>query len=129
MSQAPSIRQERRRYRRSIVGIPIQALRRTVSEDDPCRIVGLHVADVSRGGIGAVSQDVLESREPLLLMFPPVGAGRGLDASGQVLRCVRCQDHYAVGVAFDRPWPDGDEAGGQAVWTPGYGREAAAGSG
>jgi hypothetical protein len=125
VSQAPSFRQERRKYRRSIVGMPIQALRRTISEDNPGRIVGLHVADVSRGGVGAVSQEMLESREPLLLLFPPVGPGRGLDTPGQVVRCDRCADHYAVGIAFDRPWPDRDEIGAQAMWNAGRGGETA----
>ena len=115
MSQAPSIRQERRKYRRSIVGMPVQALRRTVSENDPRRLIGLHVADVSRGGVGAVSQEMLESREPLLLMFPPVGPWRGLDSAGQVVRCVRREDHYAVGIVFDRPWHEGNDIGEQAV--------------
>jgi hypothetical protein len=68
--------------------------------------VGLHVLDVSRGGVGAVSQDPLEQTEPLLLFFPPMGAGRGSDVSGRVVRCNRNSDRFAVGIVFDNPWPN-----------------------
>jgi hypothetical protein len=109
VNEAPLSKQERRKFRRSVVRMPVQAVRRSVSETDPRRLVGLHVLDVSRGGVGAVCQDSLERTEPLLLFFPPMGAGRGSDVSGRVVHCTRSSDRFAVGIVFDNPWPNPEE--------------------
>ena len=102
--------QERRQHRRSVVGMPIQAVRRSTPPEDPHRLISLHVMNVSRGGVGAVSPELLGESEPVTLFFPPLGPGRGRDTPGQVVRCVDCGDHYAVGIAFESPWPDREEA-------------------
>lgn len=110
MSQSASNPNERRRYRRSVVGIPIHAVRRETTESDPNRLIGLHVLNVSRGGVGAISQDPLQHREPLVLLFPPLGPGRGRDTHAYVIRCDRTGDCYAIGIAFTEPWPEREEA-------------------
>jgi hypothetical protein len=102
--------EERRRHRRSVVGIPIHAVRRQTPENDPRRLIGLHILNVSQGGVGAVSQESLNHHEPLTLLFPPLGPGRGRDTAAQVIRCDRAGDCYAVGIAFEEPWPERDEA-------------------
>jgi hypothetical protein len=102
--------------------MPVQAIRRSVSESDPNRMVGLHVLDVSRGGVGAVCQDPLDQTETLLIFFPPMGAGRGTDVTGRVVHCVRQSDRFSVGIAFDHPWPEHDEPRSQATeWKPNSG--------
>jgi hypothetical protein len=93
--------------------MPIHAVRPAAAEGDPHRLVGLHVQDVSRGGVGAVSQEDLGHKEPLLLFFPPLGPGKGRDMAGRVVRCHRSGDRYTVGIAFEEPWPDREEA-----WAP-----------
>lgn len=110
VSQSASNPSERRRYRRSVIGIPIHAVRRETPENDPRRLVGLHILNVSRGGVGAISQEALQRREPLVLLFPPLGPGRGQDTLAQVIRCDRAGDCYAVGIAFTEPWPEREEA-------------------
>lgn len=92
------------------MGIPVHAVRREAPQSDPHRLVGLHILNVSQGGVGAVSQDALDHREPLLLLFPPLGPGRGRDTAAKVLRCQRTGDGYAVGIAFEEPWPEREEA-------------------
>ncbi|MBL7140050.1 MAG: PilZ domain-containing protein [Planctomycetes bacterium] len=94
-------RPERRRYPRSVVGIPVQAVLRNLPPEDPDRVVGLHVRDLSPAGAGAVAQRALLQRQPLVLFFPPLGAGRGDDTPGQVVRCEECGDHWSVGIAFE----------------------------
>jgi hypothetical protein len=86
--------------------MPVQAIRPVNPPEDPTRVIGLHVLNVSRGGIGAISQANLASEEPVVLFFPPLGPGRGRDTPGQVVRCEQCDDHYAVGIAFNEPWPE-----------------------
>jgi hypothetical protein len=110
VSQAASNPNERRRYRRSVIGIPIHAVRRDTPENDPSRLIGLHILNVSRGGVGAITQDPLRHREPLVLLFPPLGPGRGRDTDAQVLRCDRAGNCYAVGIAFTEPWSEREEA-------------------
>ena len=110
MSQTPSNLKERRRFRRTVVGIPIHAVRHETPQNDPRRLLGLHILNVSLGGVGAVSQESLENREPLTLMFPPLGPGRGQDTVAKVIRCDRAGDGFAVGIAFEEPWPDQEDA-------------------
>ncbi|MCX5685144.1 MAG: PilZ domain-containing protein [Planctomycetota bacterium] len=110
MSQAPSNPTERRRFRRSVVGIPIHAVRQEAPQNDPHRLIGLHILNVSLGGVGAVSQESLEHRESLTLLFPPLGPGRGQDTVAKVIRCDRAGDGFAVGIAFEEPWPEREEA-------------------
>ena len=110
VSQGPSNQAERRRFRRSVVGMPVHAVRRETPQNDPRRLIGLHILNVSRGGVGAISQDALNRREPLTLLFPPLGPGRGRDTVAQVIRCDRAGDCYAVGIAFEEPWPEREDA-------------------
>jgi len=90
------------------VGIPVQAVLRNLAPDDPGRVVGLHVRDLSPAGAGAVAQRALPRRQPLVLFFPPLGAGRGDDTVGQVVRCEECGDHWSVGIAFEEVLSDPD---------------------
>jgi len=89
--------------------MPLQAVRHSTPQDDPRRIIGLHVMNVSRGGVGAISQEFLPVSEPLTLFFPPLGPGRGRDAPAQVVHCQDRGDHFALGIAFEAPWPEREE--------------------
>ncbi len=109
MSERPPTPRERRKYQRCVVGIPVQAVRPDAPQDDPRRLIGLHVLDLSRGGAGAASQEALSPDQPLILLFPPLGSGRGRDTPGQVVRCDGRGSHYAVGIAFEEPWPEYEE--------------------
>jgi hypothetical protein len=100
---------ERRQFRRSIVGMPVQAVRRQTPQDDPRRLIGLHVMNVSRGGVGAITQQPMDVQEPVLLFFPPLGPGRGRDMTGEVVRCDACEGHFALGIRFEEPWPEHEE--------------------
>jgi len=109
VSNAPVTPQDRRRFRRSIVGMPLQAVRHNAPQDDPRRVVGLRVLNVSRGGVGAVAQDLLRPAETVTLFFPPLGPGRGRDAAGMVVHCKECGDHFAIGIAFEEPWSERED--------------------
>jgi len=100
---------DRRKFRRSVVGIPVQAVLRDALPDDSDRVVGLHVLNVSRGGASVASQEALVPAQPLTLFFPPVGPGKGRDARGQVVRCDDLGTCYSVGIVFEEPWAEPDE--------------------
>lgn len=110
MSGAPSFQTERRRFRRSELGMPVTAVRPHANENDPRRIVGLHVLNLSRGGLRAVTCEALDKQEEVVLFLPPLGTQMGRDATGQVVRCIARSDHYELGIAFRDPLPDGDDA-------------------
>ncbi len=97
---------ERRRHPRAVVGIPVEAVRRGLPQDDPNRVVGLHVTDVSRGGAGAVVHRPLPRAERLTLFFPPIGPAEADDTPGRVVRCENREDHWKVGIVFESSGPD-----------------------
>ena len=68
------------------------------------RISSLRLRDMSHTGIGASCSDRLQRDAKLTLLFPPHGAERGFDVTGQVVRCERAEDGYEVGIrVLDRP--------------------------
>ena len=106
MSEPSSTQGERRHFRRAVVGMPVTAVRRSTSPGDPRRVLGLHVFDLSRNGVGAFCPEPLEAEEPLVLFFPPVGSGGGRDTQASVVRCGSRLEQYTVGIRFDEPWPE-----------------------
>ncbi len=92
---------ERRRHPRSVVGMPVEAVRPHLPQGHPDRVMGLRITDVSRGGAGAMAHRPLPPAEPLTLFLPPLGSDRGRDARGRVVRCEDCQDHWTIGIAFE----------------------------
>ena len=109
VGETGSKRSDRRKFKRAVIGIPVQAVLRDALPEDSRRVVGLHVLDVSRGGARVASQQALTPAQPLTLFFPPVGPGKGRDTRGQVVRCDDLGDRYGVGIVFEEPWPDPDE--------------------
>jgi len=103
MTRKRTNRSERRRYPRSVVGIPVQAILPDVPPADPNRVVGLHVHNLSPAGAGAVAQRALPERQPLILFFPPLGPGRGDDTPAVVVRCEGSGNRWSVGIAFEQP--------------------------
>ncbi|MFO8015415.1 MAG: PilZ domain-containing protein [Phycisphaerae bacterium] len=106
MADDSSTRPERRRHPRSVVGIPVEAVRRDLPPRDPNRVVGLHVTDLSPSGAGAVVYRPLPTEEPVTLFFPPMGSAEARDTRGRVVRCEGRRDHWQVGIAFEDPLPD-----------------------
>ena len=104
---------DRRRHRRAVLGMPIQAVRRYVPPEDPSHVVSLHILNVCSGGVGAICHQELAPSQPLVLFFPPLGPGKGRDTVAQVVRCECCGSHYALGIAFDAPWPEPEEVAAQ----------------
>lgn len=90
--------------------MPVEAVRRDKPEQDPRRIVGLHVLNVSRGGMGVTSQEALPPDERVVVFLPPLGPAGGQDAVGQVVRCDDVGDYYSVGIVFEEPLPEPQEA-------------------
>jgi len=88
--------------------MPVTAVRPQAHNGDPRRIVGLHVLNLSRGGLRAVACDLLDKHEELILFLPPMGTQGGHDATGRVVRCVPRSNHYELGIAFHDPLPEGE---------------------
>ncbi len=108
MGSDPAGPPDRRQYDRAVLELPASAVRRSVPLDHPERVVKLHIVDVSRGGIGALAPRPLDEEEPVVVFFPPMGARKGLDTHGVVVRCDEGGDRYRVGIVFENPWPEQD---------------------
>jgi len=112
MGRRPSNPPQRRQFPRAVLEVPVTAVRQGTAVGDYRHVVSLHVLNVSRGGLGAVASEPLEEREPLVIFFPPIGARKGRDTAGRVVRCVEQEaDKFAVGIAFDKPWPEREFVG------------------
>jgi hypothetical protein len=98
---------ERRQHPRSVLGMPVEAIRRHLPECHPERVVGLHVTNLSRGGVRAESHRPLPPAEPITLFLPPLGPDHGQDTRGRVVRCDAAGDRWAIGIAFEEPLPEG----------------------
>lgn len=106
MADRTHSRPERRRHRRAVVGIPVEAVRRGLPPHDPNRVVGLHVTDLSRSGAGAVLHRPLPPAEHITLFFPPMGSAEAEDRRARVVRCEDQADHWEVGIVFEEPLPE-----------------------
>ncbi|HUX00144.1 MAG: PilZ domain-containing protein [Phycisphaerae bacterium] len=115
MSRLPTHQTERREFSRATVEVPVTAVRRNRPVEDRRHVISLHVLNVSRGGLGAMATDPLETKEPVVVFFPPMGPRKGRDTRGQVVRCEERGDRYAVGIAFDEPWPTREAPAEQGV--------------
>ncbi len=63
--------------------------------------ISLVLRDLSLGGLSAISDHPVSAGEHLTVIFPPLGAQRGWDAFGRVLRCDPSGLGYRVAVEFD----------------------------
>ena len=111
MSGETSFETERRQFPRAMLELPASIVRRSASADHPKRVVGLRILDVSRGGVGAIAQEALREEEPVTVLFPPIGARKGIDTPGQVVQCCEHEDRFRVGIRFHDPWPEHEARG------------------
>ena len=91
---------ERRKWPRSILQMPVEAVRTRLPQAETARVINLHLRNVSRGGIGGMSPVRLEPAENITVFFPPIGSSPGRDVSARVVRCDQAHDLYHIGLAF-----------------------------
>jgi len=91
---------ERRLYPRTQVQMRIQVLRLDPNEGD--LVDQIQMVDISRGGIGAISNKPFYPGQRLVMKLPAPGMDvRSL--CGVVRRCDRRGEQFMVGVEFDHP--------------------------
>ena len=100
-TQAPT---ERRRSARQRVGGRVTALTGGLGPNPTSkRISSLQLQDMSDGGIGALTEQPLETGERIALLFPPHGPHHGFDLYGTVVRRRQLGDRHEVGIELDHP--------------------------
>ena len=62
------------------------------------RLVLLDLKDISRGGIGAHMSEPLELGSPIQVLIPSRGFDKPIDLRGKVVRCLRCENGYDIGI-------------------------------
>src|SRR5688572_10991347 len=93
---------ERRMFPRKAVHYHVESRRRDHSiaaQQHPQ--LRLTLRDLSIGGLAAVSDIPLEPGEKRSVYFPPMGASRGWDAHGRVIRCNWAGNGYRIAMEFD----------------------------
>lgn len=101
---------ERRHYPRTQVQMALQVLRLDPSGIE--LIDQVRMTDISRGGIGAVSEKAYYPGQRLILKLPGAGMGvRTLCAT--VRRSLKVEGTYHLGIEFEHPMASlcADEAG------------------
>jgi len=98
---------ERRKWQRSILQVPVEAVRTRYRQDEASRVINLHLRDVSRGGVGGLSPVRLDPAEAITVFFPPLGSSPGRDLATRVVRCEQSHDLYHIGLAFHESLDEG----------------------
>jgi hypothetical protein len=88
----------RKEYHTTVQG---RRLDHTISAHQSPRL-NLALRDLSLGGLSAIIDHPVIAGEHLSVFFPPLGALRGWDAFGKVLRCDPSSMGYRIAVEFDR---------------------------
>ena len=91
---------ERRRYVRTPLQIMLRALR---MDPDGDSMETFTMTDISRGGIGAVSERTYYPGQRVVLNMPLPDAPQRQRVYATIIRCRREQDGYHLGMSFDRP--------------------------
>ena len=91
---------ERRRHVRTPLQITLRALR---MDPDGDSVETFTMTDISRGGIGAVSERTYYPGQRVVLNMPMPDAPQRQRVYATIIRCRQERDGYHVGMSFDRP--------------------------
>ncbi len=70
------------------------------------RLCPLSLQNLSRHGIGAMSEHSLEVGSRISVILPPHGPDEGFDLKGSVVRCVERSDGHEIGIELNlKPQP------------------------
>jgi len=65
------------------------------------KICSLQMVDMSDTGMGAVSSEAVETGADITVLFPAHGPDGGYEGRGEVVRCLKRDYGYEVGIRFD----------------------------
>ena len=99
MYTASSLPMERRRYPRTHLQMVLHGIRLDPDGDDVVNM--LQMTDISRGGMGAVSDRAFYPGQRLVMCLPLTTGGARRNVYAMVVRCRQDKEGYRVGLAFD----------------------------
>jgi len=91
---------ERRRHVRTPLQITLRALR---MDPDGDSMETFTMTDISRGGIGAVSERTYYPGQRVVLNMPMPDAPQRQRVYATIIRCRHKRDGYHLGMSFDKP--------------------------
>jgi len=89
---------ERRRHPRAQLSMVLHGIRMDPEGDIKDT---LHMVDISRSGLGAISDRPLYPGQRILLCLPMHPEGRRRQVYASVVRCQKLSEGYRVGIQFD----------------------------
>ena len=99
MSTVHYLPKERRRHTRTTLNLRLHGVRLDPEGGDNHDT--LQMVDISRGGMGAVSDSWLYPGQRLVLCLPLRDDGGRRNVFATVLRCQKSQEGYRLGLQFD----------------------------
>ena len=66
------------------------------------KICSLQLVNISDTGLGAITQEPVDSTTSITVIFPPHGPERGFDRYGRVVRCEERDGRHDIGIQFVR---------------------------
>jgi len=92
----------RRSTRHTVTGRVTSVLAATDRQAPNHQITSLQLKDMSDDGVGAITDEPLETGTRLALFFPPHGNAPGFDLYGTVVRCQSRGAMREVGIELDQ---------------------------
>jgi len=99
MGKPHDIEMERRRHPRTTLQMTVQGIRLEPEGGDV--VETLHMIDISRCGMGAVSDRPFYPGQRMVLCLPPSPLGGRRNIYATAIRCRQCHEGYLVGLEFD----------------------------
>jgi len=90
---------ERRRHPRTQLHMTLRGIR--LDPDGGDVLDSLDMTDISRGGMGAVSQRTHYPGQRIVLSLPSISGGGRRNVYATVVRCRQVEEAYRVGLEFD----------------------------
>ena len=100
MPEIAQLHQERRHHPRTQLQVQLQCIR--LDPDGGDVVMKLETIDISRSGVGVVSDRQFYPGQRVLLCMPLSSMGERRNICATVVRCRQREDGYSVGMEFDR---------------------------
>ena len=90
---------ERRRHPRTLVNMSLSCIR--LDPDGGDVVDRIHIVDISRGGMGAMTDRPYYPGQRILLRLPLTESSGHRNIHATIVRCRQRSEGYRVGLAFD----------------------------
>ena len=99
MNESMYMPKERRLFARTQLQMNLHGIR--LDPDGGDMVDSLYMLDISRGGMGAMSDRSFYKGQRVMLALPAMGPVRRRNVSATIVRCRHDSEGYRIGMSFD----------------------------